>query len=228
MRQFIVIMENLLTGTEFLLIGKKLVKIFYIRMNYMETQLATSTGLSDKELLQKLCTNDPEALELLYDRYSPILYTQIKKIVEDEETAEAVLTEVFIIIWKWAEHFDFTINNVYTWMIILARRKAIDTLKRKRGDAELTDYSDEYEIQNILPRLSQKIRILELDKIISKIDKISNLLNVLSIEQKEILLSVYYKGLEDRIIAEKLNIPVASVRLKLQFVMEILMKKLYK
>ncbi len=193
----------------------------------METQLATST-LSDKEILQKLSTSDPEALELLYDRYSPILFTQIKKIVDDEETAEAVLTEVFFIIWKWSEHFDFTINNVYTWMIILARRKAIDTLKRKRGDDGLAEYSDEYEIQNILPRLSQKIKILELDKIISKIDKISNLLNVLSIEQKEILLSVYYKGLEDRIIAEKLNIPIGSVRLKLQSVMEILMKKLYK
>lgn len=194
----------------------------------MENKIATDNRLTDRELLQNLHKNDIEALNRLYDRYSPILYTVIKKIVEDEETANSVLSEVFFIIWKWAEHFDFTVTNVYTWMILLARRKAIDTLKRKRGDSNLPEYSDEYEIKSILPTLSQKIKILELDRIIDKMDKISNLLNVLSIEQKEILQSIYYKGLEDKMIAEKLNIPVGSVKPKLQSAMGILMEKLYK
>lgn len=194
----------------------------------MENQISTGKRLTDRELLQNLRNNDIEALNQLYDRYSPILFSVIKKIVEDEETANSVLSEVFFIIWKWAEHFDFTVTNVYTWMILLARRKAIDTLRRKRGDQGLPEYSDEYEIKKILPQLSEKIKILELDRIIGKMDKISHLLNVLSIEQKEILQSIYYKGLEDKIIAEKLNIPVGSVKLKVQSAMGILMEKLYK
>lgn len=194
----------------------------------MDNQLVIENTLSDKDLMLRVQDNDAEAMEILYDRYSPLLFTLIKKIVGNQESAEEVLTEVFLIIWKWADQFDFEIKNVYTWMVLLARKKAIDSMKRKRSENGVDDYNDEYEIQNILPKLSPQIKILELDKIISKADKISNLLNVLNQEQKLILSAAYYKGLEDKIIADKLNIPVAAVKLKLQFTMELLMQKIYR
>lgn len=205
-----------------------IVKYYYTFIFKMDNQLSVETTLSDRDLMLRVRDNDVEAMEILYDRYSPLLFPLIKKIVGNQESAEEVLTEVFLIIWKWADQFDFEIKNVYTWMVLLARKKAIDSMKRKRSENGIDDYNDEYEIQNILPKLSPQIKILELDKIISKSDKISNLLNVLNQEQKLILSAAYYKGLEDKTIADKLNIPVAAVKLKLQFTMELLMQKIYR
>lgn len=185
-------------------------------------------SLSDKNLMIKISEADKEAIELLYDRYSQLLYGLILKIVEEEETAEEVLAEVFRIIWTRPEYFNSDTANVYTWMIMLARKKAIDTIRRKRGDEGIPEYNDQYELQNIVPKLSLKNKILERDKIVSKIDKISNLLNVLYPDQKLILNEVFYKASEDKVIAQKLNIPVAAVKLKLQFILETLMQRLYK
>ncbi len=185
-------------------------------------------SLSDKNLMIKISDADKEAIELLYDRYSQLLYGLILKIVEDEETAEEVLTEVFQIIWTKPEYFNSEITNVYTWMAMLARKKAIDTIRRKRGDEGIPEYNDQYELQSIIPKLSPKIKILEREKIITKIDKISNLLNVLYPDQKLILTEAFYKASSDKAIAQKLNIPVAAVKLKLQFILETLMQRLYK
>jgi RNA polymerase sigma-70 factor (ECF subfamily) len=188
--------------------------------------LANNDFITDEELLLQIRRNDSSALELLYDRYSPLLFTFIKKIVGDKETAESVLSDVFFIVWKWAEHFDFVIYNAYTWMVILARIKAIDTLKRKNNAFDLPEYNDEYEIRNILPILSPEIETLELQSTLQMRKKVSDVINSLSDEQMYMLSLAFYEGLDDKTIAGKVNIPVSSVKLKLQLIMEILMDKL--
>ena len=174
----------------------------------------------------KICKNDLKALELLYDRYAPLLYTMTIKIVGDEEKAGKVLSESFLIIWKWSEEFDFIINNVYTWMILLVRNKAIDELKRMRGDVNLPDYNDEYEILNILPQLSNRNESLEREYILKQSAEISELLNSLSEDQKNLFSLAFYKGLDEKLIADQLGIPAATIKPQIQSVMGILMEKL--
>ena len=85
--------------------------------------------LSDLEVMKKVRKYDSRALEELYDRYSPLLFTLIKKIAPDEKTAEEILVDVFAILWKRPDAFDFETGNVYVWMVQLARNKAVDTLR---------------------------------------------------------------------------------------------------
>ncbi len=150
------------------------------------------------------------------------------KIVGDKEKAGKVLSESFLIIWRWAEEFDFIINNVYTWMIFLVRNKAIDELKRMRGDANLTDYNDEYEILNILPQLSRSIESLEREYILKQSNEISEVVNSLSEDQKNLFFLAFNKGPDEKLIADELGIPEAAVKSKIQSVMGILMEKLIK
>ena len=79
---------------------------------------------TDAEIMLKVAGYDSKALEQLYDRYSPILYTLIKKIVDDNENAEEILSDVFVIVWRQIDQFDFKTNNVYTWLVTLTRNKA--------------------------------------------------------------------------------------------------------
>lgn len=181
--------------------------------------------LTDAEIMLKIAGYDSKALEQLYDRYAPILYTLIKKIVTEKETAEEILSDVFVIVWKNIDLFDFKTNNVYTWLIMLTRNKAIDVLSR-RSDKEMEEYTSDYEKKKIIPKLSPEIKPVELNEVLEKREKIVNAVNGLTDAQRYVLELSYYGGMYEDEIAGKLKIPVMTVKSKLQVAIGNLMQKL--
>ena len=180
--------------------------------------------ITDAEIMLKVAGYDSKALEQLYDRYSPILYTLIKKIVTEKESAEEILSDVFVIVWKQIDQFDFKTNNVYTWLVTLARNKAIDVLNRKVGKL-MPDYDDEYEKEHIVPKLSPEIQALELKEVMNKKEKLEKALNGLTDAQRYVLDLSYYGGMDLAEIAGKMNIPAGTVKSKLQVAFGNLMQK---
>lgn len=187
--------------------------------------MAESNSLTDAEIMLKIAGYDSRALEQLYDRYAPFLYTLIKKIVTDKETAEEVLSDVFVIIWRQIDQFDFKTNNIYTWLVTLARNKAIDVLNR-RGGKMLPDYSDEYEKEHIIPKLSADVEALELEEVLNRKGKMEKALGSLTDAQRYVLELSYYGGLDQEEIANKLKIPNVTVKSKMQVAIGNLMQKL--
>ena len=187
--------------------------------------MTSSRKLTDSEIMLKIAGYDSKALEQLYDRYTPILYTLIKKIVTDRELAEEVLSDVFVIIWKQIEQFDFTKSNVYTWMVTLARNKAIDVMNRKR-DKETREYTEEYEREKIVPKLSPAIEPMELEGVLGMKVKVESAIGSLTEAQRYVLELSYYEGLDEAGISQKLKIPASTVKSKLQVAISNLMKKI--
>ncbi len=188
--------------------------------------MAENNKMSDSELMLKVAGYDSKALEQLYDRYSPIMFTLIQRIVDDKEVAEEVLSDVFVIIWKKIDQFDFKTNNVYTWLITIARNKAIDTLKRNLQKEGVEDYTDKYEEEKILPKLSNSISPLNLEQILNNGEKVKDTLNSLTEAQRYVLELSYFEGLNEKEIAAKLKIPLPTVKSKLQLALGILQNKL--
>lgn len=186
--------------------------------------MADSNSLTDAEIMLKVAGYDSKALEQLYDRYAPILYTLIKKIVTDKDTAEEILSEVFVTVWRQIDQFDFKTNNVYTWLITLARNKAVDVLNRNNGKL-LPEYTEDYEREHIIPKLSPEIEALELADVLNIKDKIEKALGSLTDAQKYVLELSYYGGMDQGEIAGKLNIPTMTVKSKLQVAFGNLMQK---
>ena len=172
------------------------------------------TPLKEIELMQKVSEFDSKALEELYNRYSALLFALIKKVIKDENTAEEVLTDVFVIIWKKIDYFDFNTNNVYTWLVTLARNKAIDTLRRM-SSTELSEYNEEYENEFIIPHLSLDIEPLDFVTALSIKDDIEKALNDLTDAQQYVIYLAYYEGLTQQEIASKLNIPLPTIKSKI-------------
>lgn len=181
-------------------------------------------NLTDAELMLKIAGYDSRALEQLYDRYAPILYTLIKKIVSDKETAEEILSDVFLIIWRHIDQFDYKTSNIYTWLIMLSRNKAIDVLNRRIGKT-MEEYNLDYEKEKIIPKLSPEIEAVELEEIFSRKDRIERALGSLTDAQKYVLELSYYGGMDEEEIAKKLKIPTLTVRSKLQVAISNLMQK---
>lgn len=184
-------------------------------------------ALTDAEIMLKIAGYDSKALEQLYDRYTPLLYTLIKKIIPEKETAEELLSEVFVIIWRQIDHFDFRNSNVYTWMVTLARNKAIDVKNRTIGKVT-EECTDDYEKEKILPKLSPEIESVELEEVLGMKEKIEGAMKSLTDAQKYVIELSYFEGLDESGIAEKLKIPSSTVKSKLQVAIGNLMKKISK
>lgn len=173
------------------------------------------TQIADIELFQKISNRDSKALESLYDRYSPVLYTLVKRIVVDKEVAEEILADIFVIIWQKSSMFDINSGNLYSWLINLSRNKALDFIRREKS--LITDeYNDDYENVFIIPAISTLIPSNDLDKTFNNREKIYSAVHCLTEAQQYVLSLAYYDGLTESEIAKKLNIPLLTVKSKIR------------
>ena len=178
--------------------------------------MTSNIPLTDIELLKRVSNSDSKALEILYNRYSPLLYTIIKKIVGDEETAQKALAEVFVIVWRKIDRFDCGTGNPYTWLVTLTRNKAVDIVRRRRANSNSLEYTDEYENEVIIPTISNNADTLDLKAALSKRTNFEEALNKLTDAQQYVIYLAFYEGHTEKEIAAKLNIPVQTVKSKVK------------
>jgi RNA polymerase sigma-70 factor (ECF subfamily) len=177
--------------------------------------LSKFKDLSDLELMNEIARFESRALEELYDRYSALLFTLIKKISPDQLSAEQILAEVFVIIWRKINMFNFKSGSVYSWLVTLARNKAVDTLRRERASSSTVQfYDDEYENYFILATFPEQMDSLDFKTAISLKPKVERALTKLTDTQKYVLHLAYYEGYTIDEIADKLNVPIDTVRSK--------------
>jgi RNA polymerase sigma-70 factor (ECF subfamily) len=130
--------------------------------------------------------------------------------------AKDVLSDVFVIIWRKIDLFDFNSNNVYTWIVTITRNKAIDTIRRARNSSEMEPYNDDYENKNIIPKLSQISDPLDLETANNIKDSINAALIKLTDAQQFVIHLAYYEGLTQKEIADRLKIPAPTVKSKIK------------
>src|SRR5512147_2275283 len=92
---------------------------------------------SDEVLISRIAGGDRLAMQVLYARHHVRVYRFVLRLVRNEATAEDLISEVFLDIWRQAGKFEGR-AAVSTWMLGIARFKALSAL-RKRSDAELDD-----------------------------------------------------------------------------------------
>lgn len=189
----------------------------------------TYDSLTDLEVFRKVLKNDSKAYEVLYDRYSELLYTLIKKIVIKEPIAEEILADVFEIVWKRKAEFYFDVNNVYAWLITLARNKAVDYIRRTRANNPVTTpYNSEYENTFIIPRLSPNIDTVDISTALEIKGNVEKTLSKLTDAQKYVIHLAYYEGYTQNEIANKLKIPLPTVKSKVKIALTNLKENLIK
>ena len=87
--------------------------------------------ISEIDFIEQLRQGDNGGFEILYDRYSAMLFGIILRVVNDNEDAENLLQDCFVKIWKNIASYDATKGRLATWMINVARNTAIDFTRSK-------------------------------------------------------------------------------------------------
>jgi RNA polymerase sigma-70 factor, ECF subfamily len=96
---------------------------------------------SDETLVGLVAEGDKDAMRVLFARHNVRVFRFLLRIVGNEATAEDLLNEVFLDVWRNAARFEAR-SQVSTWMLAIARFKALASLRRRTTD-ELDDDADE-------------------------------------------------------------------------------------
>ncbi|HEY0004781.1 MAG TPA: sigma-70 family RNA polymerase sigma factor [Pyrinomonadaceae bacterium] len=166
---------------------------------------------SDVELLHAVQSGDEEALARLYDRYRLILFGLILRILNSRTEAEDVLQEVFLQVWQRARQFDETRGRPFTWLVTLARSRAIDRLRalgsRERTATEAAREGEASEM--VSDAVDDAIRS-------ERGQQVRSALSELPEEQQRTLTLAYFEGLTQTEIAERLGTPLGTVKTRMR------------
>lgn len=94
--------------------------------------------LTDEDLLSQVATGGREAFVALYDRYAARVFGLLLKLLPNRTEAEDVLQEVMWEVWRKADRYDPAIGSAQTWILLTARSRAIDAIRRLRRTGALT------------------------------------------------------------------------------------------
>jgi RNA polymerase sigma-70 factor (ECF subfamily) len=161
---------------------------------------------SDDVLVKRIAGGDRMALQVLYARHHLRVYRFTLRLLKDEGKAEDVISDVFLDVWRQAGRFEGR-SQVSTWLLSIARFKALSTLRR-RPEAEL-DEAIEASIEDSDDNP---------DVALQKKDKAAMLrrcLETLSMEHREILDLVYYHEKSVQEAATILGIPEGTVKTRM-------------
>ena len=86
---------------------------------------------SDAALIGRILGGDEIALGVLYDRYGALVFSVSQRIFRDTGAAEEVLQDVFHQLWRVAANFDLARGSLSSWLMVMARNRSIDRLRRR-------------------------------------------------------------------------------------------------
>jgi RNA polymerase sigma-70 factor (ECF subfamily) len=176
----------------------------------MSSEVKSEQGnASDVELLHAVARGDEGALARLYDQYRVILFGLLVRILGSREEAEDVLQDVFIQVWRRAGDFDETRGKPFTWLVTLARSRAIDRLRLLGARQRLADASAKNQTEEVSDALADTIQS-------GQREVIQRALSELPEEQKQALVLAYYDGLTQSEIASQLGTPLGTVKTRMR------------
>lgn len=171
--------------------------------------LAKSGSEEDSDLLMRIADRDEQAIEVLYDRYSKVLYSILVAILKNAEEAQDLLQEIFIQIWQKAPSFDVSRGNVYSWMVALTRNRAIDRLRSKsfrERKQENYDYDIDLIEASCFPTPLDAVLVTERETLVR------DAFGQISPDQQIVLHLAYFEGHSQSEIADLLQIPLGTVK----------------
>ena len=118
--------------------------------------------MPDEALMKAVSRRRYDALAELYDRHGKRLRATIDGVVHEEAEADDVLQEIFIQIWKEADRYSPKAGKPLGWMVTIARRRAIDRLRRRQAYSRVRERYQKRVIQQVpnSPRETDDVFVL--------------------------------------------------------------------
>jgi RNA polymerase sigma-70 factor (ECF subfamily) len=163
--------------------------------------------LADEELMQLVRRGDPRAFEVVYERHSGAAFSLAYRMTGKRVTAEEVVQEAFLALWRANARYDRTRGSVRTWVLGIVHNRAIDALRRgmvhdrrRASDEGLEERFEARERTDVEAARHDEAR------------EVRGALGTLPPEQLKVIELAYFGGFTHSEIAEMLDTPIGTVK----------------
>jgi RNA polymerase sigma-70 factor (ECF subfamily) len=165
----------------------------------------------EQALMARIKQCDSSALAELYDLYGSRVYSLAVAILGDGMGAQEVTQDAFLKVWQHPELYHHEQGRFAGWLLTMTRRLSIDRLRYEhRRSGQSSSLDDEH-----FPELRDPLRDDE-----ARWRELRQMMDEMPLEQREVILLAYYRGLSQSEIAQTLNVPLGTVKTRLRLGMQ--------
>ena len=171
---------------------------------------AKSAVFCEQCALNRVIDGDENAMHILYDRYSARVYRTALYVLMDTGGAEDVTQEVFLHLWQSARSFNTTKGTLSGWLVVIARHRAIDALRKRTKETALD--------------IEQMSHSNAFEQVVwsESIEALGVLLPLLSAQQRDVLELTFVSGLSHSEISLKIGEPLGTVKSRIRAALRML------
>ena len=169
-----------------------------------------SPALRAQRLLEKVATGDREAFAALYDEMAPRVLGLVIRLLRDHSQSEEVTQEIFLEVWQNAARFDASKGGAVTWILTMTHRRAVDRVRASQASRDrdvkigIRDFQSDYD--NVAETVQVRIEHERVEKAMSRLTEL----------QRQAVTLAYYGGFSHSEVAEKLSVPIGTVKTRLR------------
>lgn len=167
---------------------------------------------ADLDAIKRLAAGDADALALLYDRHSRLVYSLAFRVLGDTLEAEEVVQDVFAQAWRQASRYDTSRGAVVAWLLMMTRSRAIDRVRSRRGLPPLAPDGWKGLAEMEDPSTGPEMATLTGEQIA----RLRAALDQLPLVQRTTIELAFYEGLTHVEIAERLEQPLGTVKTRIR------------
>ena len=161
---------------------------------------------TDQDLLRKMAAGDSSALAVFFDRYAGRVLGLLVRIVRRREDAEDLLQATFCEAWRRAHLFDPNRSRFDSWLLLIARSRALDHLRSCREFAEIPAGREPAVVHD---------PTCELERVETS-GRLREALLGLPDDQRVVIELAFFSGLTHEQIAAKLQAPLGTVKTRIR------------
>lgn len=169
---------------------------------------------TDEVLMARIQKRDETALTMLYYRHGKLLRSVIGRCVYDQQHSEDLLQEVYVEIWNRADHYSEEKGRALGWLITLARRRALDRVRRFqayfRAEQRLRDQEENSPLNDQVADGDAELVHRDLST------RLEHALAQLPPAQADAVRMAYHDGLSQREIVARTGIPLGTIKTRIE------------
>lgn len=162
----------------------------------------------DYALLRAIAERDVQAMRVFYDRHSPLVYALCLRMLRNRQDAEDLLVRIMMEVWESADRYDPARSSPRTYLMMLTRSRAIDAARSRasRGPKGVPLTYDPGRVDLSADDPAERLVNAEDHQ------RIRDLLQDLEAGQREAIEMAYFDGLTQSQIADRLKLPLGTVK----------------
>lgn len=165
--------------------------------------------VDDRELLRRLGAGDEEAFRGLFRRYGPSAVALARRIARQPFLAEEIVQEAFLAVWRNPHGYEEGRGSVRTWLMGMVHHRAVDAVRREEAQRRRAEDVAGASIEEVEDPAEQVIEEVDLPQ---ERRAVRAALGELPEEQRQVIELMYFGGLSQSTIAERLSLPLGTVK----------------